>query len=442
MEKYNLEKASAEAEKMVQKVESGEVASYADAEKKLNSQESELSPEIIEKIMGKVQDINAPGTPFHVWHGESVDQIQYPLKEGILGLHHKAEDPELRRTQWKKQMKEEPKMVYFNIMGRQDTVDGSILKKMEDTAWLVEREEKISIAFIFDLTGYEEIAPTKDITHTINSRSFPRKSFSVHLFSVHGKGEWEKLFGKHTPGSTEVAAHYREGDRHIDATGRPVAILDYGFMLPNRIAPRAFKGIVLQQRKIERKTSQDIAREISHKFALVLSGIASAYDGLDYNIENLMSREIVEKISDEWNSHSKDYQSEDSLKELFIDLLKKYKVANRLKVADRFGIKFSQDNGKSGIADKEKMQNFFVEWHKLTEFKIDPDKITGVDRDFETNQKTALQIAQMMKNIDQDNVERILPIYHIDGDLLWPKQMSYEEVKQLETERGKDKAQK
>ena len=429
MEKYSFEKASVEAEKMTQKVKSGEATSYADAEKKLDSLESELSPEAIEKIMQKVQDINATGTPFHVWHGKSIDQIQYPLKEGILGLPHKATDPKLRKAQWKQTMKEDPKMVFFNIMGRQGTVDGGILQKMEDTAWLVEQQKMISVAFIFDLTGYEEIAPTEDITHTNNSRPFPRKSFSVHAFP----GDWKKLFGEYAPGSPEVAAHYREGDRYIDAMGRPVAILDYGFFLPNRIAPRAFRGAVLQLRKIEKKTSKDIASELRYEFALAISGIATTYDGMDYNIENLMSRDVVEKISDEWDSRLSDHQNEEFLKELFLDLLKKYKVVNR------FGISFSQGNWKSGITDQEKMRVFFDKWRKLTELKIDHDKIAGVDHDSETNQEAALQIAQMMKRIDQDNVERILPIYDIDGNLLWPKQMSYEEVKQLETERDKDK---
>jgi len=93
--------------------------------------EAPLSPEAIEKIMEKVQDINAPGTSFHVWHGESIDQIQYPLQDGILGLSHKATEPELRKAQWKQTMKEEPKLVYFNIMGRQEAFpgDGSMLKK-------------------------------------------------------------------------------------------------------------------------------------------------------------------------------------------------------------------------------------------------------------------------------------------------------------------------
>ncbi|MEK7112614.1 MAG: hypothetical protein AAB875_04760 [Patescibacteria group bacterium] len=397
-------------------------------------QEAPLSPETIEKIMEKVQDINTAGTAFHVWHGESIDQIQYPLQDGILGLHHKKVGPELRRTQWKQTMKEEPKLVFFNIMGRKASYLGEsrILQKMDNTAWISEYQSKISIAFIFDLTGYEEIAPTENITDTMNSRLFPRKSFSVHNFM----SDWKELFGEHAPGSAEVAAHYAKGHGNIDATGRPIAISDYGFVLPNRIAPRAFQGIVLQQRKIERKTSRDIAQELSYKFALAIAGIASTYDGMDYNIENLMSREIVEKISDEWDNRSKDHQDEEPLKELFINLLKKYKVANS------FNIKFSQGNSKSSITDKEKMRVFFNKWRELTELKIDPDKIAGVDRDFETNQKTALQIAQTMKHVNQGHVERILPIYNIDGNLLWPKQMSYEEVKQLVTERDKDKAQK
>ena len=35
----------------------------------------------------------------------------------------------------------------------------------------------------------------------------------------------------------------------------------------------------------------------------------------------------------------------------------------------------------------------------------------------------------VMKDIEQDKPELLVPIYDLNGNLLWPKQMSYEEVK-------------
>ena len=44
-----------------------------------------------------------------------------------------------------------------------------------------------------------------------------------------------------------------------------------------------------------------------------------------------------------------------------------------------------------------------------------------------------------MLAIDEDDPELILPIYDSKGNLLWPKQMSHEEVKKFVTEREVNK---
>ena len=44
-------------------------------------------------------------------------------------------------------------------------------------------------------------------------------------------------------------------------------------------------------------------------------------------------------------------------------------------------------------------------------------------------------IVKAMKEVDKDHAERLVPIYDIHGNLLWPKRMSYEEVKKMVKER-------
>lgn len=51
----------------------------------------------------------------------------------------------------------------------------------------------------------------------------------------------------------------------------------------------------------------------------------------------------------------------------------------------------------------------------------------------------AKEIAQILCKIDNNHPQRLIPIYDIDGNLWWPRQMTYEEVKQFVAEREKKK---
>lgn len=63
---------------------------------------------------------------------------------------------------------------------------------------------------------------------------------------------------------------------------------------------------------------------------------------------------------------------------------------------------------------------------------------TIINKEKETNEKRAKEIAQAMLSSTQDS-NKFLPIYDIYGNLWWPKQMNYEEVKKFVEERDKDK---
>ena len=51
----------------------------------------------------------------------------------------------------------------------------------------------------------------------------------------------------------------------------------------------------------------------------------------------------------------------------------------------------------------------------------------------------AQEIATIMQEEYKNKQELNLPIYDVDGNLYWPKQMTYEEVKKFVAERDKDK---
>lgn len=53
--------------------------------------------------------------------------------------------------------------------------------------------------------------------------------------------------------------------------------------------------------------------------------------------------------------------------------------------------------------------------------------------------KEAKRIAELMKKVSKGKINLLVPIYDVHGNLLWPKQMSYEEVKKIVTGREKQK---
>ncbi len=92
-QQYGLEKAQEKSEALKKKVHSGEAKNYVEAEKLVRKEkiEQELSPEVIEKIMAKVQDINESGTaytrltPQNSRLEKEEDKLRSIIKDGLLG---------------------------------------------------------------------------------------------------------------------------------------------------------------------------------------------------------------------------------------------------------------------------------------------------------------------------------------------------------------------
>ena len=55
----------------------------------------------------------------------------------------------------------------------------------------------------------------------------------------------------------------------------------------------------------------------------------------------------------------------------------------------------------------------------------------------EINQDDLSKLIAIMGNAFKDDKEKLLPVYDAVGNLLWPKQMNYEEVKNFVEERDK-----
>lgn len=172
----------------------------------------ELSPERIEQIMAKVQDIHELGTSFTVVGGDHYDDLAWTdkkdmvrkiLKDGLLGSSlADNERKSIDRQKWVKNVREIKKgEVHYNILGRYKTGSGRITPHMSDAFYLGTN----SVVIIFDSSKFKEEAPEKhkeEFTEKINTS---RKKISDSKSMLDG---------------------------------------GLGFTLSHRVAPRFFKGLV------------------------------------------------------------------------------------------------------------------------------------------------------------------------------------------------------
>lgn len=243
MEKYNLEKARAEAEKLAQKVKSGEASSYADAEKKLDDLESELSPEAIEKIMEKVRDIYAYGTAYTSIPGEKQDneegKLESILRNGLIGKDWTNKDKRrkpISPEQWRKDVRERLNPVHFNIVGR--TLAYNYLdqgKKYIDETLKEFREET------------EPGKAGKPFPRMRGINNVWRPPYIV--FDISSFRELDTLFNEdNQKGSSRtyrINAPQDEVDTTPDSDNKMGVGAEFGFQLHHRLPPRLITGVVV-----------------------------------------------------------------------------------------------------------------------------------------------------------------------------------------------------
>lgn len=206
--------------------------------------EKELSPEMIEKIMEGVQDIDEKGTAYHVLgafseRGNPLGKLPKVLHEGVLGTS-------LGSGVWKKPWAEATRKrknlwMCFNIVGRSNsfkkTSDQNPLEIKKSYWWLAN-----SIGIIFDLASFREIAP--------NLRVGEGKKVKTYWSAGEGMNEiWEKYFRGFKPGDPRILEQpdYEQLRQHhiVDERGMPMADTEHGFELFPRVSPRFFNGLVV-----------------------------------------------------------------------------------------------------------------------------------------------------------------------------------------------------
>lgn len=91
--------------------------------------------------------------------------------------------------------------------------------------------------------------------------------------------------------------------------------------------------------------------------------------------------------------------------------------------------------------DDQKFQSRHQEYEQrgfITPFRISPRIFEGLVLQRGKESYLDEVVATMIK-ADKDRLDRLIPIYDDSGNLLWPRQMSYEEVKEFVAEREKKK---
>ncbi|MFH1291783.1 MAG: hypothetical protein ABIH87_01115 [bacterium] len=211
-------------------------------------QEVELSPEVIEMVMEKVEDIYTPGTAFHVlnalqkWHGEKgnvtdIETIDDVLRDGVLGkIPERGEEPLSRHRGAFVEDIKSGKMprVWFDIVGR-----SARYNLPHDSIWM--QGGVVSVAIIFDLSKFSDgIGQEEDYRQKLEEL---KKRGSTDPEADYRK-EHEKI------GTFFSSSAYRPLDHNLFNTkGFTMSNEGSGFTLFGRVSPRHFRGIILRLRK-------------------------------------------------------------------------------------------------------------------------------------------------------------------------------------------------
>lgn len=213
--------------------------------------EQELSPEQIDRIMSKVQDIFKYGTAFSKIvmidneHSETFGEI---LRNGILGLDFLSPKGVLDGTfsidtsiekAWAKMAREKKNApVFFNIVGRMDT--DKYIKRNDNKTELVWGgpikmsaymwNKPGSLAIIFDISNFKEIDPMwRSDKSPMRTHSYAADKCAIIENS-----------------SLEIKPDNPLADDIANTADAPRVDSQHGFMAHHRVAPRNFKGLIIE----------------------------------------------------------------------------------------------------------------------------------------------------------------------------------------------------
>lgn len=303
-------------------------------EQNISETEKDLSPEVVEMIMDKMQDINKIGTAYtsitYGAHKESPNNYTEPkynyekiltpiLKDGLLGTSFGINP---HRENWVKTIKNKRRgEVFFNIVGVPEGNEAE-LKKIKDSWYGFGcTGDGNDLILIFDLSFYEPDIPLID--RDMSERKFYEKHYKAskyknrnffYAYNYRVKEEHQVT----SPPSKETARDFYErnkksfhlkGYKQFDEKNYylflPPTSKEYGFNLSYRIPPRFFRGIIASNKTLSTEIIKIISLQkkiFKNKKELIIP----IYDGEGnlYWPKN-MSHEEVKKLAEEKNKKEK-----------------------------------------------------------------------------------------------------------------------------------------
>ncbi len=354
-------------------------------EKLSDTEASELSPETLEKVMDKVQDIEAPGIAFHYLNSGTA-QIEIPdrsfnnietfrdaLRQGLLNINwflknegHKIEWQDTEDSFGELQVpivKPDEEgiatrrgRVNFNITGR---MHDPLLFYGEDGDTEIMRtphggdETGERIAILFDLSSFRHI----DEHNLEDLTSLPSRTYAELIKSE------DDYYG-------------------FNEKGEPKLNPEEGLIAAHRIAPRFFRGVVIDKP-------------------------VPAY-----------TDEERDALLEKWVNEDIEY--------------KQQKLSSAIERAK---------SGETGYYQKEidYLQRSLAKPRNEITSTLLVERSTRLYRRAANMEETSAAIQpfiDLMLNEYGDKPELLVPVYDPHGNLYWPRQMSHEEVKSLTSERG------
>lgn len=219
--------------------------------------EQELSPEVIEKTMEKVQDTNAKGLAYSVIKNENLEQI---LNQGLLGTLTPRED--ITPAKWIRYGPERrTSVVYFSIVGRRYGRYWQPNELEIRNSLLMSVYSEPRIAIILDLTHFKEEIPSS-LRSRLEKRIIPRSN-TFWCDDPMVEESWERNFFGLRPRDRKILERIKSEREDITEKGEPKSSSDYGFALSPRVAPRLFRGIVCKA--VRKKTDEEIIQDIKKR---------------------------------------------------------------------------------------------------------------------------------------------------------------------------------
>jgi hypothetical protein len=226
------------------------------------SKEFELTPEIEELIMAKVQDIVKYGVAFSRCarfakrreikergreetanrDNEQMEKIKSVLNSGLLGRaltkeYNKTPDKDLKTIWAENVRKNRDAVIHFNIVGRSTGLKEDLGGTGPGGLGLKSfYSGEGSVSVIFDLTGFRDTSasftsqfPYDDMYHhTEHFKSFPGET---HTYRTNSPSEY---------------SGWKRGDAgYLESTA------EFGFVAYHRIAPQRFRGLFLDRSRDE-----------------------------------------------------------------------------------------------------------------------------------------------------------------------------------------------